>query len=163
MYNSWTGWILNIADAGSTSLFLLFTLTLKSGQGAVLDFSKKVTCTYACNSKKLYAHNLVYMHMMSMMKYMHKIYVLQVVVIPRDIPATCSISSLRRAPLMSQVMPHHLHCKIGTPHFHLAEAEQIQLYFYLHSSSFSTTFSFSLSLLDTRLKCYFLSYVVYIG
>ena len=93
--------------------------------------AKKVTCTCPCNFKKIHAHNLVYMHMMSMVKYMHKIYVvLQVVVIPRDIPT--SISSLRRAPLMSQVMPHHLHCEIDTQHFHHAEAEQIHLYFYLH-------------------------------
>ena len=81
----------------------------------------------------LHAHNLVYMHMMSMMKYMHKIYVvLQVMVIPCNIP---SISRLRRAPLMSQIMPHHLHCEINTQHFHHAEAdEQIHLYmyFYLH-------------------------------
>ena len=79
--------------------------------------AKKVTCTCACNFKNLYAHNLVYMHMMWMMKYMHKIYVvLQGMVIPDDIPA--SISSLRGAQLMSQVMPHHLHCEIKTQHFH---------------------------------------------
>ena len=67
------------------------------------------------------------------MKYMHKIYVvLQAVVTPCDIPA--SISSLRRAPLMSRGMPHHLHREIETQHFHHAdaEAEQIYLYFYLH-------------------------------
>ena len=59
------------------------------------------------------------MHMMSMMKYIQKIYVvLQAVVIPRDIPA--SISSFRRALLMSWVMPHHLHCEISTQHFHHA-------------------------------------------
>ena len=93
--------------------------------------AKKVACTCACNFKKLHAHNLVYMHLMWMMKYMHKIYVVpQGVVIPGDIPA--SISSLRRAPLMSQVIPHHMHCKIKTQHFHHAEAEQIHPYFYLH-------------------------------
>ena len=114
--------------------------------------AKKVTCTCACNFKNImYAHNLVYMHMMWMMKYMHKIYVvLQGMVIPDDIPA--SISSLRRALLMSHVMPHHLHCKIKTQYFHHAEVEQIHLYFYLHLFLLSP--SPCLYLFDTHLKCY---------
>ena len=59
---------------------------------------------------------------MSMMKYMYKIYVvIQAMVIPRDI--STSISSLRRVPLMSWVMPHHLLCEIETQHFHHAKAE----------------------------------------
>ena len=52
--------------------------------------------------------------MMSMMKYIHKIYVvLQAVVIPHDIPA--SISSIRRALLMSRVLcliTCTVHCEI---------------------------------------------------
>ena len=88
---------------------------------------------------------------MWMMKYMHKIYVvLQGMVIPDDIPA--SISSLRRALLMSHVMPHHLHCKIKTQYFHHADAEQIHLYFYLHLFLLSP--SPCLYLFDTHLKCY---------
>ena len=89
--------------------------------------AKKVTCTCACNFKKLHTHNLVYLHMMLMMKYMYKIYVvILAMVIPCDISA--SISSLRRVPLMSRVMPHYLHCEIETQHFHhAAKAEQIYL------------------------------------
>ena len=97
----------------------IWTKLMKRCLVTVLGFSTKVTCTCACNFKKLHARNLVYMHMMSMMKYilyMHKIYVvLQVVMIP------ASISSLRRALLISRGMPHHLHCKIETQHFHHTE------------------------------------------
>ena len=38
--------------------------------------ANKVACTCACNFKKLLAHSLGYMHMISTMKYMHKLYVI---------------------------------------------------------------------------------------
>ena len=116
---------------------------------------KKVTCTWACNFKKLHAHNLVYMHMM-LMKYMHKIYmyvVLQAVVIPCDILA--SISSFRRAPLMCREMPHHLQCTLRDWNSTFSSCWGWADSSVFLSSSFSTTFSFSLSLLDTRLKFLF--------
>ena len=50
----------------------IYVTCIYFGLGAVLNFSKKLhDYTFACNFKKLHAHNFGYMHML--MKYMHKI------------------------------------------------------------------------------------------
>ena len=120
---------------------------------AVLDFSKKCNCTCACNFKKLHAQNLVYIHMMSMMKYMHKIYVvLQAVVIPAMSLLAFQVST-GSADVLGNASSPALWDRDSTFSSCCGWADS---YVFLSSSSFSATFP-SLSLLDTRLKCYFLS------
>ena len=108
------------------------------------------------NFKKLHAHDLAYMHMMSMMKYMHKLLCcVPGGVIPCNIPA--SISSLHRAPLNVPGNASSSALWDWDSTFSLCWG-WVDSWSVFLSSSLSTTFSFSLSLLDTHLKFYFLSW-----